>query len=240
MPNPTVPTVTYQNHPLIDVTCQITFPQNLKISAAPPVGFQEKVKATFPMFSLTQDKSAYTFVSTNQRWQLVLRKGALVLVARQYDGWKNFQQHLKVSIDGLQQAYPPPFLQRVGLRFRNIIRKSVLGVTDKEWNALLQEKWMGDLAWEGTAGDMKATHSEVLMGLNGGKDLVCIRHGLVPIAQPTQEMGYLIDHDFFVDEQLKMADLPNKLTSYHQAAQRFFKLWITETLHQAMKPTPAK
>ena len=83
MAQTTTPAVTYINTPLVDVTCQLAFPQNLKISAAPPVGFQEKVKVLFPLFSLTQDKTAYNFMSTDQRWQLVLGKGALTLVARQ-------------------------------------------------------------------------------------------------------------------------------------------------------------
>jgi uncharacterized protein (TIGR04255 family) len=86
------------------------------------------------------------------------------------------------------------------------------------------------------AGAIKATHSEVGMGLNGGDDLVFVRHGLVPIAQPIQEMGYAIDHDFFVNGQFAMTVIAGKLTEYHQATQRFFKLWITDVLHQAMKP----
>ncbi len=233
----TIPSVTYQNAPLIDVTCQLTFPQNLKISAGPPVGFQENIKGMLPMFSLTQDKTAYNFTSTDQRKQVVLGKGSLACVARQYQGWKDFSQYLQSALRALEKEYPPPFLLRVGLRFRNIIRRSALGLTDTEWGQLLQSKWTGDLAWAGTAGAMKGTHSEVLMGLNGGHDLVCVRHGLVPITQPTQEMGYLIDHDFFVEKQLSLAEVASKLNEYHQAAQRFFKLWITDTLHQAMKPT---
>ena len=236
MTQTTLPTVTYTNTPLVDVTCQLTFPQNLKISAAPPVGFQEKVKDLFPMFALTQDKTAYNFMSTDQRWQLVLGKGALTLVARQYDGWVDFSKYLQIAMSALEQEYPPQFILRVGLRFRNIIRKSALGVTDRDWSQLLHQKWTGDLVWTGTAGEMKATHSEVLMGLNGGKDLVCIRHGLVPIAQPIQEMGYLIDHDFFVDGEFALKNVPATLNDYHQSAQRFFKLWVTDTLHQAMKP----
>jgi uncharacterized protein (TIGR04255 family) len=192
MAQATTSTVTYTNTPLVDVTCQLTFPQNLKISAGPPVGFQEKVKDMFPMFGLTQDRTAYNFMSSDQRWQLVLGKGALTLVARQYDDWKNFSKYLQGAISALEQEYPPQFFLRVGLRFRNIVRKSALGVTDKEWNQLLQAKWTGDLAWAGTAGEMKATHSEVLMGLNDGKDLVCVRHGLIPIAHPIQEMVYLM------------------------------------------------
>lgn len=236
MTQTSTPAVAYTNAPLVDVTCQLTFPPHLKISAAPPVGFQEKVRDAFPMFSLTQDKTAYNFMSTDQRWQMVLGKGALTLVARNYDGWRNFSSYMQKAMIALEQEYPPQVLLRVGLRFRNIIRKSALGVSDKEWHQLLQTKWTGDLAWAGTAGELKGTHSEVLMGLNGGKDLVCVRHGLVPIAQPVQEMGYLIDHDFFVDGQFSMKQIPDMLNGYHQAAQRFFKLWITKTLHQAMNP----
>jgi hypothetical protein len=36
MAQTTSPAVTYTNTPLGDVTCQLAFPQNLKISTAPP------------------------------------------------------------------------------------------------------------------------------------------------------------------------------------------------------------
>ncbi len=228
--------VMYQKAPLLDVTFQVTFPQNLQISSAPPVNFQGKVKNLFPNFSLTQDKTSYNFLSADQRWQLVLSQGSLAVVARQYEGWEAFQTPIRLATNAVENEYPPPYLSRIGLRFRNIIRRSALGLTDKNWNQLLQNKWTGDLAWSEVAGAMKATHSEVVMGLNGGDDLVCVRHGLVPIAQPIQEMGYLIDHDFFVNGQFAMTEIAGKLTEYHQAAQRFFKLWITDMLHQAMKP----
>ncbi|MGP0591875.1 TIGR04255 family protein [Nitrospira sp. T9] len=154
-----------------------------------------------------------------------------------YEGWEAFQTHIRLATNAVENEYTPPYLSRIGLRFRNIIRKSVLGLTDKDWNQLPQKKWTGDLAWSEVAGAMKATHSEVVIGLNGGDDLVCVRHGLVPIAQPIQEMGYLIDHDLFVNGQFAMTEIAGKLTEYHQVAQRFFKLWITDMLHQAMNPT---
>lgn len=237
MPTNTHSSIMYQKTPLLDVTFQIAFPQNLQISSAPPVTFQGRVKHLFPNFSLTQDQSSYNFLSADQRWQLVLGRGTLAVVARQYEGWGAFQSHIKLATDAVAIEYPPPYLSRIGLRFRNIIRRSALGLTDKGWDQLLHNKWTGDLAWSSVAGDMKATRSEVVMGLNGEDDLVCVRHGLVPIAQPTQEMGYLIDHDFFVNGQFAMTEIAGKLTEYHQAAQRFFKLWITDLLHQAMKPT---
>lgn len=49
-------------------------------------------------------------------------------------------------------------------------------------------------------------------------------------------MGYLIDHAFFVNGQFTMTEIAGNLTEYHQAAQGFFKLWITDMLHQTMKP----
>ncbi|MEO7861983.1 MAG: hypothetical protein ABIU05_16420 [Nitrospirales bacterium] len=58
---------------------------------------------------------------------------------------------------------PPPYVSHIGLRFRDIIRRSAVGLTDKGWDQLLQNKWTGDLAWSGVAGAMKATHSEVMM-----------------------------------------------------------------------------
>lgn len=240
MSTKTYSSVMYQKTPLLDVTFQVAFPQNLQISSAPPVKFQGRVKHLFQNFSLTQDKASYNFLSANQRWQLVLGRESLAVVARQYEGWEAFQTHIKLATEAIEIEYPPPYFSRIGLRFRNIVRRSSLGLMNKEWDQLLHNKWTGDLAWSGVAGDMKATHSEVVMGLNGGDDLACVRHGLIPIAQPTQEMGYLIDHDFFVNGQFAMAEIEGKLLDYHQAAQRFFKLWITDTLHQAMQPLSDK
>ncbi len=236
MTTQTITNVTYQRSPLLDVTFQVNFPVNLQISSAPPVTFQAKVKSLFPSFSLTQDKTSYNFLSADQHGQLVLGQESLAVVARPYDGWGPLHQRITLAMEALQNEYPPPYISRIGLRFRNIIRKSVLGLTDKEWNQLLQHKWTGDLAWSEVGGDMKATHSQVLMSLHGAEDLVCVRHGLIPVGQPAQEMGYLIDHDFFINGQLTLDTVAPKLTEYHQAAQRFFKLWVTDTLHQAMKP----
>jgi uncharacterized protein (TIGR04255 family) len=136
------------------------------------------------------------------------------------------------------QIYKFPQLLRQGFRpkSKHSFRISLSLRINRFITSRVSTKWTGDIAWSGVAGEMKGTHSEILMGLNGGNDLVCVRHGLVPIAQPIQETGYLIDHDFFVNGQFSMKEVGGKLTEYHQAAQRFFKLWVTDTLHHAMKP----
>lgn len=140
MPTNTHSSIMYQKTPLLDVTFQIAFPQNLQISSAPPVTFQGRVKHLFPNFSLTQDQSSYNFLSADQRWQLVLGRGTLAVVARQYEGWGAFQSHIKLATDAVAIEYPPPYLSRIGLRFRNIIRRSALGLTDKGWDQLLHNK----------------------------------------------------------------------------------------------------
>lgn len=91
------------------------------------------------------------------------------------------------------------------------------------------------LVWGGWSHEGHTQRSDD--GLNGGDDLVYVRHGLVPITQPNQEMGYLIDHDFFLNERFAMTGITRNLTEYHQAAQRSFKLWITDVLHQGMRPS---
>lgn len=89
-----------------------------------------------------------------------------------YESWDAFQTDIRLATNAVENEYPPPYLSRIGLRLRNLIRRSALGLTDKDWNQLLQNKWTGDLAWSEEPGAMKATHSAVVMGLNGGDDLV--------------------------------------------------------------------
>lgn len=80
-------------------------------------------------------------------------------------------------------------------------------------------------------------HNNPPMAPNGGNALVCVHQGLGPIAQPSEKVGYLIDHDFFVNGQLSIAEIKEKLTPYHQTGQRFF-LWRTGTLHHNPESHP--
>ncbi|GJL70753.1 MAG: hypothetical protein NPIRA06_33880 [Nitrospirales bacterium] len=52
------------------------------------------------------------------------------MVVRQYEGWEDFQTHIKLATDAVE-VKPPPYASRIGLRFRKIFRKSVVGLTGK-------------------------------------------------------------------------------------------------------------
>lgn len=47
---PETPRVIYAKNPLFEVICQLRFPAILKIDSEIPAGFQEKLRASFPLF----------------------------------------------------------------------------------------------------------------------------------------------------------------------------------------------
>jgi uncharacterized protein (TIGR04255 family) len=231
----TAPQVLYRKSPLFEVICQLRFPPLLKISSTQPVGFQEKVRQHYPLFGVTPDNGAYVFRSEDQRWELVLGKGFLALTARSYDGWGTFTARLQVPFQALCDEYHPPFLSRVGLRYRNLIRRSQAGLQGSDWKTLLGPQLASTLSWTDQSAQITGTKNEVMMSLNGSNTRLHLTHGLVTV-QGTNERCYLIDCDLSAEEKTEIRDALGRLEYFHREAGRLFRSCITEKLHQALDP----
>jgi uncharacterized protein (TIGR04255 family) len=260
MPFPYSPRVVYQKNPLEEVICQLRFPTILKIGSEPPSAFQDRIRGAYPLF---KDKApveiagippeiaqmvakglpfhgghaGYDFTSADQVWTISLTPDFLALTCRKYERWEDFLQHLKGPLDALLALYSPAFLSRIGLRYRDVIRRSQLGLDGISWGELLRPPMAGVLACQDIADTVQHTAQEIVIRLEDDQSQVRVRHGLAEDAG-SGEQCYLIDCDFFLDQTTETADAHSKLDFLNRQGRLFFRWCITDRLHDAMGPQP--
>jgi uncharacterized protein (TIGR04255 family) len=258
---PEAPRVFYENNPLDEVVCQLRFPPILKIETEIPSAFQERIRTTFPFyeskslspvlaglpadlastlfkrFPLGKSQLAHEFTSADKQWTLSLTRDFIALTCRQYRNWEDFKAHLQPALQSLLDLYAPPFYSRIGLRYVDVIRRSVLGLDDVGWGELLQPWIAGPLAVSDISSDIAHAVSDLVIALPDLGSHVRIKHGLV-VHQDSQEKSYLIDADFSTESQAGLADVSSKLNLLNRQAGLFFRWCIGERLHRAMVPQP--
>lgn len=249
---PDSPRVIYKTNPLREVVCQIRFPSILRVTAEPPAAFQERVRKGYPLFArktelppgLPPEIAAqlpavvsapnYEFKSADDGWRVNLTQDFLALTTTSYDRWETFRDRFKVVFDALSMVYEPPFFSRVGLRYVDVISKSMISPPPKDWAALLAPPILGELAPSALSSDIKHVAKEVVVGLSDGPGNLRMRHGLAKI---DNEERYAIDCDFFLDDRCSVPDCFQHLDRYNRLAGRLFRWCITDELHRALGPS---
>jgi uncharacterized protein (TIGR04255 family) len=254
--------VIYKKNPLDEVVCQLKFPPILRIDSEVPAKFQESVRRDYP---LLQEASAifpsllgrnlppevsklvnfeipfprvgkvYNFISADEKWKVGLSKDFIALSTGSYTRWEDFKAKMGYLISSLLSEYSPSFFVRIGLRYRDVVRRSVLGLGEIPWSELLKPHILGELASPDIKSEILQTSRETLIAVNGSKAKVHIRHGLARIADSNEEV-YLIDSDFYDENRTEVKDVITRLDSLHQEAGHLFHWYITDKLHNALQP----
>lgn len=249
--------VIYEQNPLIEVICQLRFPKILRIETQPPSEFQEAVRNDYPRLNVVQSLDlavpaggqadpasvslsrgqSYEFLSKSGDWKLVLSSDFLALSTPNYQRWEEFRSRLESAVEHAM-TYSPSLFTRIGLRYQDIIVRSKLGLLSRPWSQLLKLPIAGVLASEELPMD---DFSEVLSifscQLSGVNAVVRVRHGLAR-QNVQEEVGYLIDADFFSETPTEVENAFGILDSFNQEAGHLFRWCITEELHTALGPRP--
>lgn len=257
---PDVPRVIYQFNPLAEVICQLRFPAILKIDTEPPAAFQEQIRAEYPFYEskspwrlpaglppnlaqmLVADLSlgglkSHDFSSQDRAWSLNLTREYLALTCRSYERWEDFRDRLRGACDALVQHYNPALFTRIGLRYRDVIRRSRLQLTETPWSELLRPWISGVLGNTDTVTHVHSAALSFLIDLPEEAGRVQAAGGLA-IDGPSNEVVFLIDSDFHTEKQTEPSDVFNYLNILNRYAGRFFRGCITDRLHEAMRPLP--
>jgi len=263
MPFPDYPRVVYSINPLEQVICQLRFPPILRIDAELPAKFQEAIRKEYPLFEeksegnlefpkeltaqlpvdmakfmgiTSKEKRAYNFTSLDEKWTISLTRDFIALSSTDYSRWEEFSTHFQSPFDAFLQEYTPAFFTRIGLRYKNVIRRSKLDLTEVPWSELLQPSIAGLLSSPDIeSGHINGIVSRIELHLGDTIGTVMIRHGFV-VDEATNEVCYAIDNDFFAGRIEESEDVTNRLAQFNHYARRFFRWSITERLHQAMVP----
>lgn len=256
---PDVTRVHYDKATLHEVFCQVRFPADLRLEKDPPAEFQQQVRAMFPLLERKTQSvvaalppevaKAFEAVvppsGTNTIWQfatedgktrLELAKDNLTLISRSYDTWEHFWKQFHEPLDAFVELYKPPFFVRIGLRYKNLIRRSVLGLSDVPWRELLESHVLGELAVDMVGERAVQAGRNLLVTLPKQGAKVQVQHGFAQI-QGSEDQCYLIDCDFFI-ERSEVNDADDAIAYLHGYAARYFRWCITDRLHKAMVPQP--
>lgn len=263
MPFPSAPRVQYQRNPLEEVICQLRFPAILRIDSEIPASFQERIRREYPVLQerpkanighplqglpaeLAQaigravplnlvSNAAYTFVTVDGFWRVALARDFIALTARRYETWEDFTAHLAQPLEALLDIYEPAFFTRIGLRYKDVICRSRLGLTDVPWSQLLEPHIAGELSSDDVAADVEQATSQTLIRLGEFGGRVRIIHGL---GQETQsgEACYIIDSDLYTETRTEVKDARGVLDCFNCEAGRLFQWCIRSALHDAMEP----
>ena len=262
MPFPDSPRVIYKKNPLEQVICQLRFPPILRIDTEPPAKYQDAIRKEYPLFeerkgiSLdlpnqlqeqlppeflrllgSSDKKAYNFISIDKQWTISFTRDFIALTTGRYTRWEEFKEYFKIPFETLLNEYSPALFSRVGLRYRNIIRKSELGLQDISWSELIQPYIAGPLS------DSSELDNDCIVAMNSTVDIrlinnygkVKIRHGFVE-DKTTNEICYQIDSDFSTENIEEHDNAIERLHHFNRRAGRLFRWCITPKLHTAMEP----
>jgi uncharacterized protein (TIGR04255 family) len=258
-PFPESERIIYAKNPLELVICQVRFPAILKISAEPPVDFQEPLRKDFPLFrevppldmgtGLPPELSAimsklmplpssktYELTSEDGAWQITLTQDSLALLCKSYRRWEEFKSPLQKALALLEKIYKPSFFERIGLRYRDVIARNKLGLKDVPWSELLSKDLAGEFHSR-IADSVEGAWHQLSLRLQGDAAKVTLGHGL---GNKDGDVCYIIDTDFYTAERIGVDDAERILAYFNRQAGRVFRWCIAERLHRTMEPQPVR
>jgi uncharacterized protein (TIGR04255 family) len=261
MPFPEAPRVIYRNNPLDRVICQFRFPPILRIDKEVPADFQERIRGDFPGFSekkevmlamprgiqkefppdllrqmVPNESKNYEFTSEDGIWAVNLTRTFLALTTRKYKRRDDFKTHLKVPLEALVDIYRPAYFSRIGLRYVDIIKRSVLGLEGVNWCELLQPYALGLLSAPDVGNCVQSLECRYEVLLEDNSSVATIIMALVEWHENNNEECFMIDTDFYTTGKTEIADADPKLDYFHVRASRLIQWFITRRLHEAMEP----
>jgi len=260
MPFPHAERVIYRKNPLDRVICQLRFPPILTIETKIPDEFQESIRGDFPEFQVRQEPIVqiapdvqkevpteflqrimpsqtknYEFLSKKGDWKVNLTRTFIALTANEYRRWEEFKEMFAAPLNALTRIYEPAYFSRIGLRYIDIIRRSVLGLNEAQWCDLLDSHILGLLGRPDVQNDIQSFEAKYEVRLSDTSSTVRITTALVQ-SPDNDETCFMIDSDFHNAEKTDIGYAIPKLDYFHERATNLIQSLITERLHTAMAP----
>ena len=248
----------YQNNILFEVIFQARFPRIMKISNEEPANFQEQIRrqgfpetkikkaGNFPAAIPEQIRKAvlgddeYMFFSEDRKWQITLTKDFIALQCTDYKNYTEFEKRLRTTLEVFWKEYEPNYFNRIGLRYRNLANKSILG-RDKDIREFVPEHVAPELQ-KSIRDEVEVIEKTLL--LKDETSTVNVRYvygelsGKFGIYNLNNEKSYIIDIDCYTTEKKrKVEDAITTSRTFNRGNIRNIFQWsITDTLREAMGP----
>ncbi|MCO6512164.1 MAG: TIGR04255 family protein [Aridibacter famidurans] len=257
---PTSERVVFQNNPIVEVVCQLSFPPILRIESELPATLQEGIRKDFPEYvesqrsgfqltmpvgvpskfspgtlSTENNKKIHTFVTEDKTRFIVLTSDSVAFVAKVYSDWNDFKGWIKNPLDQFIKEYEPRYFKRIGLRYKDLIVRSKLELKVAEWKDLLVPSIAGELCWEGMDELITGKTSQAVYQIGEYERLV-LNHGTV-IESKAKEECYLIDCDVSSNTESEVNNAYSVLDRFNGIAGNVFRSCLSKRLREALSPS---
>ena len=254
--------VQLKNNPLVEVIIQIQFPRSMEIDSTMPVQFHKSIMDDFPIFEKqesfyvdlklgpdskpllpTQEKApnVYFFKNVENSRRVSLSSQFLALSIDKYENWKEFSNLFESAFQKLKDIYQVPILNRIGLRYKNIISRSSLGLIDTPWSKLINKNVLGPFLIDGmfeneTSSESSLIASNSLTNLKLDDYSLIIQTGFIDNVE-TREKCFVIDNDFFQQDiiQTNNLDIGKSLEVLYGDSASAFRYIVSDKLFESFK-----
>ncbi|MDI7266650.1 MAG: TIGR04255 family protein [Myxococcota bacterium] len=244
----------FKRNPIVDVTCQLRFPPLLRIAAELPAEMQEVLRPQYPGFQQQHlvpfhvvvpspgvatppadaspaPTTLHIFLSEDESWRVTLALDSISLSTTSYQEFPHFLERLRSPLDALGRVYSPGQFVRIGLRYRDVIRRDDLGISDRPWSRLLRQQILGEMTESYL--ESAAVRNWRLLHLRQGNVQVVLQHGLC--TDPGSDVPcYVIDTDVFTEEHQDAENALVLLAGLNREAGAAFHWSVTDELREAL------
>lgn len=258
--------VIYQNNPLAEVVFQIRFDQVERLESGPSEEFVAElalldyvVPGDEATYEVTFDMSAghpsenvgrrhiqiFHFTTSDNVWRVSLCSEFIAITCIRYPHWEGFREKILAVVERFSEFYSDISAIRVGLRYKDLIEREPLGLADRPWHELIAPFLLGPLfpgaliEGEGVReSDVVAMLSQSIIRLD--ECMLQLQSSLLTSGQNSAQRAFLIDADFFVENEMVSAVVSSRasleivLAALHLNAGSLFRRGITQELHNAL------
>ena len=168
-----------------------------------------------------------------------MTRETLELKTTAYQRWEEFRDRAANLQAAFGQVYKPSFYARIGLRYVNVIRRSLLGLVDVPWAELLKPHIAGELSTPELGNRIDSLSSHLHCQLEGDNCYLTLKTAiaLAEVGQGKEkEQCFLIDSDFHTHIQTEITNVANILNIFNRVSGRLFRWSIQQRLHDALEP----
>jgi len=245
--------VVYDRAPLAEVVAQVRFPLLLAIDDRKPADFQDLIISDFPNLKVLEgiqislgpnvgeaqparQSRSYVFSNTKTGESVTLAANAVTFTTSAYQDWHTFSAHFFEILAHFVTCYKVRQWNRLGLRYRNVIDREELKISNRQWINLVNPKLLGlfgtPLLEDCTLRGIGSFCQLVIGGIT-----LFIQTGLAEKAG-SSEQPFVIDFDLSKEDEatLDIDALRKDFDDMHTYSGPLFRWSITEELHNALGP----
>lgn len=230
----------------------------LAIDAELPVDFQKRIQGHFPTLAhqriqilgggAADDGSAapfspaaaqvlniYDFQAKDKKSRVSLTSEFVALTTSSYVRWEEFSRDLRFVLEQHLASFGPSHFTRIGLRYKDVIDRQVLGLEQFEWTDLIRPELLGLCSNSDMRPSVTALEVTSVLAIDVGN--LTLRSYLAKNDQ-TGVVGFMIDSDFWIEDSIEALydNLHPILESFHKEAGAVFNWSITDKVRNALEP----